>query len=1714
MPNNITTFGQTPYVDDFQTSSIAGGKTPEEKNYLRILYKPGVSVQARELNQMQSMLQSQIDSLGRASFEDGAAVVGGEKQFDDSIYAVDINIDESNIFRPEDKTHYLNNITTLQYQEVDGAETYYINATVLHYVELGNGDIRFFVRYDNSYINETTGVETKTFPISGGAIYYGGAETIISISTETALDSGLTGRGTISDSPYLPIQDSSNGSIGSLVASHQAIIAKVDSGIFFVKGEFVLSDETEIFFVKPVYDYLANGKLAFRVNEQTITAEDDETESLYDNAQGYPNYKAPGADRYAIDLELLFLSDGDATVAGNDKDFVDNNSDVSSLSDINESDEIFSFILEIVDGKDRVKVSDILGDNITNTLARRTEEESGDYAVEPFIIDVREYYNDTNDSENRGLYTEQQIRDAGITVEEGDISGIAEIGDVLIDATQPSPADVEKYGESRMSIGIEPSVAYVDGFRVEATERIDIPAPKARTTEVDPVEAVVTAELGSYIEGDGLFGTPALGIDVTQTTSGATAKVRGIEYIGDKFRLYVYNIDGSFDNTNDITGTNFKFTPTSTIIDPTISESFIVLPYENISDVVAADSTFKIRELFNGEFDSSEGSNGVVKITYTGNDGRIFKDEGGGDDYLIQRGTGTTEAVIIPETASISNNEVTLTLAAGHGFTDGETVPVLHSFEVDGDTSERSIKTKTPSDGGAAKPHGTQTFVGTLDDTFRGLGKVDVIEIISATITSDSPITDIKSDIELDDGQRDGIYKEAKIRYTGSLDLSSETVVVTFKYFIRGSVGSYYTKNSYINTDYKDIPSYKGVRLSDIIDFRGDEIGSNGLTTFFDPNSVVETKVNYYLNRVDVVVVNSIGEFNVIEGTPGLNPDQPSIPDNAMHLYTVNVPAYTFDIKDIENEYIDNRRYTMRDIGELESRIKNIEYFNTLSLLEKDANSKQIPDDTTGMERFKNGIVVDSFLGHGTSDTLDPGYAASVDKVEGLMRASFDESSNRFVLENPLINNVRPNGIHLDGMATLPFEYGTDEVALINQDKASMHMSVNPYAVAAWWGEMKLSPSSDQWKETSQRPDVIVNRENDADVLRNIRNGIRAQGTIWGSWRTNWAGRFRWTRTNTWRRFGRGRRLFFGFNFGRSIRRGLRTTARIETVRTTVNNRVVDTSFVPFIRSRRVYFTGKLFRPNTKLHLYFDGIDISSYATKAPFVEFADNTDTRSFLNQNETQIFTALGDTRQELITDDAGSIDGYFIIPNNSANKFRTGEREVVLNDSATGAKADNSTTSASVNYSATGIIQHRQRTIVSTRRVRLRREWVNISRNVRRRRRRWRDPLAQSFMIGEIEEGVFATSVDLYFQRKSNNVPVQIYVVTTDNGYPSQEIIPGSEITLLPEDVSISDDATAVTNFRFDSPIYLSPGVEYAIVVLSNDDNYRMWLSDIGKEDVTTGEMIVKNPYTGVMFKSQNASTWTADQNKDFKFKLNRANFATQTKDWEFELLASSDSPAAIFSQAMLQSEEINLPQTSIRYQLSIDDGTTYVDVTPSEEYYNKGTISNDIKLKATLTTSSSFVTPLLDLDRLGLAGVRNIVNREDEVAPGVPEVDSEIDANHGTAEARYITQEVSLANPADQITTFLEINRPISSSNVRVYIRTKTGEENISENDFIRVLPKNGNPIPVNGDREEFAEVEFEKEGLPLFSSFQIKIVMTSGDHEYVPVIKSLRSIATT
>ena len=59
---------QNPYYDDFD----------ETKDFYKLLFRPGYAVQARELTQLQTALQKQVDRFGQHVFKNGSLVVGGQ----------------------------------------------------------------------------------------------------------------------------------------------------------------------------------------------------------------------------------------------------------------------------------------------------------------------------------------------------------------------------------------------------------------------------------------------------------------------------------------------------------------------------------------------------------------------------------------------------------------------------------------------------------------------------------------------------------------------------------------------------------------------------------------------------------------------------------------------------------------------------------------------------------------------------------------------------------------------------------------------------------------------------------------------------------------------------------------------------------------------------------------------------------------------------------------------------------------------------------------------------------------------------------------------------------------------------------------------------------------------------------------------------------------------------------------------------------------------------------------------------------------------------------------------------------------------------------------------------------------------------------------------------------------------------------------------------
>ena len=1691
----IKTYSATPYVDDFGLKDLNfNDKTAEEKNFLRILFKPGVSVQVRELNQMQSILQNQIDKVGRSVFKEGPVPeLATVAKLERNLNYVDIDIDIE-LLGDDGLIPHLNLVDEIRLDYI-GDQTIFINAEVLHYQAVPESNrYRFFVKYLNS-VQDATGENVQEFSLDQIVDL---PENIILNESETLYSAGQN--------------------FGTVVGVGKAIHAQVDQGVFFVKGQFVFAEAQSIFARLPAINYLISGKLGFSVTEKIVNYQSDV--SLLDNATGTPNEMAPGADRYTINLELLILS---KNISDNDATFIAGHEQIHS-GDNYVGDTLF--LLE-VDDNAVVHVARPEFAGITDVLADRTREESGDYTLDPYVIDITGFYNDVESDSvcDRGLYSVEQMGDSDVEILDSDVSGVA-AGHLAL----KSDADKEKFGESRFLVGVEPSISYVDGYRVAEPEKIYVMGEKARKTS-EYKQSHSNALLGSYILGNVLgtsTGLPSFDVDDIATIKSASAdlatcRFRSIENTGSQLKIYVYDIQfnagvTSLDGAAEIHQVNFKYGVTdTTLYDTEYNKSIYPLPADYIESVKSGtgDIEFTKRKVFDGSVTGDS-----IAITVSDETGAKFE-EVGETSYIVLDDAGIVYTTHTAVRSGVNNDTVTITVPTAEGPLPAGT-KVIASYKTALSLKQKEKKLVTDE-----FVTGDNTSIATND--VLDLDEHDIIVITSAQDFAGNTI-DV-TDLVLDNGQRDGCYKNGRVKYIGPEIIATGTntggLKVSYTYFDHGT-GDYFSANSYgaaapglDPVEYDEIQTYSDLRLSDVLDFRP-RLGGGDSGTHLDPNSTIDSQIRYYLSRIDKLIVTRNSEFKLITGVPEVFPEEPAVPADAMHLYTLYIPAYTFCHTRIDTLFVDNRRYTMRDIGGLSSRIDSLEQYTVLSMLEKDASSKQIFDGATTYDRFKNGIIVDSFRGHNVGNVLDEHYNCSMSAANPILRPYFENRSVPFTRST--ISGDTDNVVVNDGLATLGYESG---FAWIDQQKAAVSISVNPYDVATWLGSFKLSPSSDEWMETRRAPNIVNEAGGNLADLRAQVNRINQLGTQWNSWQTAWTGTPVSTRTieRAPRRWPI-RRVTTTTTQSQQIRTGNRAVGSISSITRVADDRVIDVSFVPFIRARKVYFKGKLFKPNTKLRVFFDGKDITKYATsvvEADHKEWSENASVQTFHNKSNTQIT----DTGGSIITDYRGDVYGWFVVPNNSEHQFPIGERTVILTDGVSSTDPG-ATTSADTVYTALGKVQTKQRTLITTRSVVRRTQRVTQSRlqtSTAVSRTRWYDPLAQSFIIGENPTGIFIHSVDLYFSHVSEkNIPIKMYLVEMENGYPTQRRVPLSDVTKQPDEVATSSDATAATTFEFDSPIYLQYGMEYAIVTESNSSHYRQWLSEVGKNDVTTGEFISKNPFLGVSFKSQNASTWSADQMKDFKMVVRRATYESEgsiilnavgisnAADFALDPL-ENDGPLE-FSQIQLNTDFIDHPETDISYQINIRGGGWEVIVPNENHYISTGSTAiednTDVKLKITLKSNDEKITPIVDLDRISLIAVKNVINSESTIGT------TEEASAHGLAEAVYMTKEVILNNPSDRLDSYLNINRPYLDSNVLVYARFKRSEDNIEDIDF-DLIPSSI-VIPLS-DREDYTEIQYTKdfsEDAPtaaLFESFQIKIVMVSDDHALIPTVRDFRAIAT-
>lgn len=1561
-----------PYNSDFDP----------KKNHLQVLFKPGFSNQTREFIEAQTALQHQISSFAGHVFTNGSVVSGG-RVFRKSLrwFRLLPTYDGTNV----DATQWLDK----RIYSIDDAD----NPEPTSGLVVAVAD-----RTDTD--PPTLYVEFPGESIPGGFV----------AGRRLRVDgSGLTAQLEAVDATY----------------SGTAIFLGVDSGIYFIEGRFVYVESQRIIAKK--YDPSPTGVFGLEYEWGTVTSDMDP--SLLDSSREGGNWSAPGADRLTITIQAKFY---------------DPSVDVIPPSYVQLMTLEYGSVKTIEKGPNY--------SDIGVEMARRTFDESGNYTVgSPFRMTTDDDFGskvstithtgpalahiaEVKTAARHGMKVGQNIRVSGATGPDASIYN----GDFVI----LSVTDEFRFTYSLASVPANDAIgdpivienrdafvgvigvgkAYIQGYEIESVSNTNVMIERARDTAV--VQNYNTAvSYGSYLDGTMTAGSIYL-LDATHLTpiqlknAGGTtigsARIRQFKLVSGApssvsavWRVYLYDI---------VIASTYKFEDVRRVVDQTTGGSLTVTLTGGVCVLKASDQSrllLPVPQTFvkttqpggvsdtNYEYAkkfSAAVSGGGVTFNLTGTDrfiGPVGSNFAGSDlfnqNYVIFDNAG---GVIVPTSAIIAAGAQQITLLIG----GTPTVNLVANVQ----RGQAVPKSKSVT---------TQVIILTYSNsTFRySLSITDVFEIVSAVSGS----VNVAPYLTLDTGQRDDFYDHSAVTLKSVLPgvANGASITVTVRRFTHTG-STFFSADSYSGIDYATIPTYRSAvtgtsyRLADCLDFRpvrADLGTTHGNAAVVHIDSQVTADIEFYLPRRDRIVLTRQGEFKAIKGTPSLFPVLPDEPRDAMTLYELRLAPYTINaVNDVQLEYVENKNWTMPELGRQVRRIDRLEYQTALSLLEMNTASAEVVDQN-GLDRFKNGFIVDAFTGHSVGDVFNPDYRCSIDPKLRELRPAF-VPGNVPLKYSAASSSARQTGNENSGyVITLPYT----EVPYLGHPFASTFESVNPYLVYTFKGSMICNPPSDDWVDTTIAPAVNVDLSGDSDAWNFLASAVNSGlapgfGTQWNDWETTWSGSvvdtgFFTSSTST----------------ASSIRRGTQSSLGFTNSSTSLGAKVIDVNLAHFMRQVVLSFAASNMRPNTDLHMFIDERKMNSGVTP------------------NAAHVPVGEGCIR----TDANGWCQGMLVIP---GGIFRTGERIFTLLDETNKVEA-NATTVAKFVFASSGLIQTKQDTIVSTRTPVLTtqavQETVTSSTTVILANanaavnpavaepevdlRDWGgrdggggdDPLAQSFLVSPdaFPYGLMLSSVSLFFKRKpTSSLPVWIEVRPMVNGYPhSSKILPFSVVTLNPNQVNIpaqTDQIASIRNtptkFSFPSPVYLEPNTEYCVVVLSRDPEYEIYLSELGGTLYGTGEVIGQTNL-GSLFKSQNGRTWTASQEFDMMMLIERCSFDT------------SATATVVCNTVANQSTRINLfnhnasilefgAQTSVTHEYKIRDLATGV-VSPSWTGFrtqmntvlpNEGIAdtADSVLVRTTMKTTREEIAPLFDMARNSMTTVRNLINNYGLISSGLIFVDA--------------------------------------------------------------------------------------------------------------------------
>ena len=1276
-----TLFNYDPYYDDFD----------EDKNFMRVLFRPGYSVQARELTQLQTILSNQIEKFGNHIFKSGSPIIGGK-----------VSLDK--------KANYV--LLQSQFGGTDIDATQFLNKTV---VSFGSGKT---VRAKVIAI-DTTDSTTPALIIK----YLSGDKFAESENVR------------VYGEDIFATLRTTNATGGSFVAS-------IQEGVYYFKGQFV-KVVPQFLLVELFYrignSSTVNVKPSYKIGiefDETIVDEVDDT-SLLDPAQGSFNYQAPGANRFKIATNLA-----KRTIDSSD---VSTFFEIIRLVDDTVVKEIDYPLYSEIEKTLARRTYDESGNYTVDPFVISIDE--GDSANGKFnvVLDPGKAY--------VGGYEFQTIAPSTISVDRArevanvndyDLSTNYESSVVLanvrgtLDISTYPQLDIHCVPHASLSISTGPAynstkIGTIYTHMIRYNDSVDSANGNTHTFTTYTFGAnnvPITGTLGASGSSPTTIAIPATFNSTLTTNAYANMYFRITNGAGSALAPILIT------SSNTVTlnlESSLPFIPSSNTFsiesDFTAAESLVANGglYIAFAGNIDADSksattgwasikeparasllfnppqtaikanTISNMDFFTRNKYSGTTSGGKFTVTASGTDSFSFSSGSGTiSDALLQDNiicfvrsdsASNVQFGVTPNTViALSNNNFTVTSVSTSSFEvdlkvtetvkvdllvttkinnaeDGATgvtkrkqlIPVtsgtnLHSlipYEMNTAgtqgtdvlySANTSAETVAFSGGMVFKSIGATNFTGTTVLTdLRTPGKVvslqvpDAYEIIgifdsktnsnvtSAMLTSST--YNITNRYEFDNGQRKTHYDHATVKLKRGFSAPTGTVFVQYRYFKSLSVfNGLFTVDSYAqgsNIDYDEVPAFNDKENNNILSLRSafdfrpyKTIAGTSLSGGLNPEPLetIEMSYDYYLPRIDRVIVKSGGEFAIIKGQAAIQPVPPTVDTKDMLIYTLTIPAYTENVKDIRADFKNNRRYTMQDIQNFEDRIRGLEYYVSLNALEKSAADAKILD-SNGFERAKYGILVDNFT----------------DK-ELVQVSPFENIHNRNLLDKGTLYpasimrqvKLQANTSQFSG-STKTVGAGTKKAYLLSytstgfaqQQYYTKSIPITQALFANFKGTTKLFPEFTGNVDTGVTAKVTLNSTQGIQNAFNFINGafkyIADNSPQWADDKNSPFAQImdsKWYQTRNeesvspvgWTQQG------FGFvtttnqvTFAKAGTELSQKQISTSSSQVDVGTFVTDLAIQPYMKPKKIIFSSVGLRPSTRMYSFFDGDDVNKY---------------------------------------------------------------------------------------------------------------------------------------------------------------------------------------------------------------------------------------------------------------------------------------------------------------------------------------------------------------------------------------------------------------------------------------------------------------------------------------------------------------------------------------